>query len=150
MYEHKINNLIEIIKRNIGENPYGEFYNYADVKGIGYWLGIDPHIDIFQKHDSDYLSAVNIDDSNFYFSEISNQILQYIEFPVFIGDSLDKIQKLFGKPYNIDHLLVYPRFQYSINKNYWFSIGIENDKAVNIEIIFDSEIIQNIREVRDN
>lgn len=93
------------------------------------------------------ISIVDIDNS--YLFNISKIILNNINFPVNIGDSFSDMINAFGYNYAVDDILTDTfRYMYTVNKKYWVSISVSNNKVIGIEIIFDDEMIKDVIKVR--
>ena len=77
-------------------------------------------------------------------------VLDYIGFPIFIGDSVDKVYTILGKSYHTNTIMYDDRLLYLISEDYWVSIGVNNKKVLSIDILFDCEIIDNVRKIMDD
>lgn len=147
-HEYGLENLLSILSENNFVYSVNDSFEYADVQGYAYYIG--SFITLFKKNNSNSLSALSIEEtSNEQLFQILNMVLDYIGFPILIGDNLDKVYTILGKPYHTNTIMYDDRLLYLISEDYWVSIGVSNEKVLSIEILFDCEIINNVREIMD-
>lgn len=147
-HEYRLENLLSILSENNFVYSVNDSFEYADVQGYAYYIG--SFITLFKKNNSNFLSAISIEEtSNEQLFEILNMVLDYIGFPILIGDNLDKVYTILGKPYHTNTIMYDDRLLYLISEDYWVSIGVSKEKVLSIEILFDCEIINNVREIMD-
>lgn len=147
-HEYRLENLLSILSENNFVYSVNDSFEYADVQGYAYYIG--SFITLFKKNNSNSLSAISIEEtSNEQLFEILNMVLDYIGFPILIGDNLDKVYTILGKPYHTNTIMYDDRLLYLISEDYWVSIGVSKEKVLSIEILFDCEIINNVREIMD-
>lgn len=138
------NNFSDDIKRDI----VTQNIQYAEIDGIADLIGYN--VILFRKTSSSVVSAISLWDINSeYLLNICKIITDNICFPISIGDSYFNMINAFGKDYAVDDVLEnILRYHYDIKNEYFVTIETEDNTVVGIEIIYDEEIIDLVRDVR--
>lgn len=125
-------------------------FEYAGVEGVAELLGWQ--IIAFYKMD-DLLNSVALAFEQITSSElinISNLILECIDFEIRFSDGKEEIEQYYGKANFIDDIYEdILKYNYILSSNYFISFGLKDNKLISLEIIMDEDIIKEVVDSRN-
>lgn len=127
-------------------------FEYAGIMGIAELIGYK--IIFFRRDSASLLDAVRIwDITDSEEVAFSNMILEKMDFPVKLGDTLQRIYQEFGKETSQSHFLTdCDRYHYTMPDGFLltFDISKQNRLVTGVEMIHNRDIIENIVKTLDD